>query len=39
MEDELHLLDVRVREAIEPFLKRKMEESKQRILVNWDPEE
>jgi hypothetical protein len=35
----VHLLSDKEREAMEPFVKRKIEDSKERILVDWDPEE
>jgi hypothetical protein len=35
----LHLLTDRERAALEPFVERKMRESEERIIVNWDPVE
>ena len=35
----VHLLRKRARNAIEPFVERKIEEMKERKLVEWDPEE
>lgn len=35
----VHLLSERERSAIESFVERKMEESKERILVDWDDEQ
>lgn len=35
----VHLLGEDERKAMEPFVERKMEESKERVLVNWDPAE
>jgi hypothetical protein len=35
----VHLLDEQERKAKEPFVDRKMEESKERMLVDWDPKE
>jgi hypothetical protein len=34
----LHLLNEGVRDAMEPFVERKVEEMKERKLVEWDPE-
>jgi hypothetical protein len=34
-----HLLGEKERRAMEPFVERKMEESKERILIDWDPKE
>lgn len=34
-----HLFGEKERRAMEPFVERKMEESKERILVDWDPKE
>jgi len=31
----VHLLSDKEREAMKPFVERKMEESKERILVDW----
>ncbi|KAL3419901.1 phosphotransferase [Phlyctema vagabunda] len=38
-ESRIHLLSEAERHAMEPFVKRKMEESKDRIIVDWDPVE
>lgn len=35
----LHLLSQEEQQAMEPFVKRKMDESRDRILVEWDPTE
>jgi hypothetical protein len=35
----LHLLNQEEHDAMEQFVQRQMEESKQRILVEWEPEE
>ena len=35
----VHLLDEEERRAMEPFVKAKMEKSKERIIVDWDPKE
>ncbi|KAK3369100.1 hypothetical protein B0T24DRAFT_533558 [Lasiosphaeria ovina] len=35
----VHLLSERERDMMEPFVERKMEESKERILVDWDDEQ
>lgn len=35
----VHLLTEEERHALEPFVERKMNESKERIMVNWDPVE
>lgn len=35
----VHLLGEKERSAMEPFVERKMEEGKERIIVDWDPEE
>ena len=35
----VHLLTDRERAALEPFVERKMKESQDRVIVDWDPEE
>jgi len=35
----LHLLSFEEQQAMEPFVRRKMDESRQRALVDWDPDE
>ncbi len=35
----VHLLGKKERRAMEPFVKRKIEEAKERILVDWDPKD
>lgn len=35
----LHLLSDRERNAMEPFVKKKVEESRERILVDWNDEQ
>ena len=35
----VHLLGEKERKAMEPFVERKMEESKERIMVDWEPKE
>ncbi|KAK4034488.1 phosphotransferase [Parachaetomium inaequale] len=39
LDERLHLLTDRERAALEPFVERKMRESKDRIIVDWDPVE